>query len=153
MCGIAGFVDFKKDSGIDVLRAMTDAMLHRGPDDGGHEVYETPQAVVGFGQRRLSILVLSPLGHQPMHFEDKLVVNFNGEIYNFKEIRQELEQKGYTFKSWSDTEVILKGYDCWGMDVVQKFIGMFAIALYDKRKEKLILIRDRAGVKPLYYYW
>ena len=152
MCGIAGFVDFKKDSGIDMLRAMTDALLHRGPDDGGHEVYEASQALIGFGQRRLSILDLSPLGHQPMHFGD-LTVNFNGEIYNFKEIRQELEEKGYTFKSWSDTEVILKGYDCWGMDVVQKFIGMFAIALYDRKKEKLILIRDRAGVKPLYYYW
>jgi asparagine synthase (glutamine-hydrolysing) len=151
MCGIAGFVDFKKDSGTEVLRSMTDAMLHRGPDDGGWEVYEAPQAVIGFGQRRLSILDLSPLGHQPMHFGD-LIVNFNGEIYNFKEIRQELEEKGYSFSSWSDTEVILKGYHCWGLDVVQKFIGMFAIALYDKQKEQVILIRDRAGIKPLYYY-
>jgi len=152
MCGITGFVDFKKSSGADLLRSMTDAMLHRGPDDGGHEVYEASQASIGFGQRRLSILDLSPLGHQPMHFGD-LIVNFNGEIYNFKEIRKELEEKGYTFNSWSDTEVILKGYHCWGMEVVQKFIGMFAIALYDRSKEKLILIRDRAGVKPLYYYW
>ena len=151
MCGIAGFVDFKKDSGTEVLRSMTDAMLHRGPDDGGWEVYEAPQAVIGFGQRRLSILDLSPLGHQPMHFGD-LIVNFNGEIYNFKEIRQELVEKGYSFTSWSDTEVILKGYHCWGLDVVQKFIGMFAIALYDKQKEQVILIRDRAGIKPLYYY-
>jgi asparagine synthase (glutamine-hydrolysing) len=152
MCGITGFVDFKKNTDIDLLRAMTDAMLHRGPDDGGHEVYEAPQALIGFGQRRLSILDLSPLGHQPMHFGD-LIVNFNGEIYNFKEIRKELEERGYSFNSWSDTEVILKGYHCWGMDVVQKFIGMYAIALYDKQKEQLILIRDRAGVKPLYYYW
>jgi asparagine synthase (glutamine-hydrolysing) len=87
-----------------------------------------------------------------MHFGN-LVVNFNGEIYNFKEIRKELEEKGYSFDSWSDTEVILKGYDCWGLDVLQKFIGMFAIALYDKKKEQVILIRDRAGIKPLYYYW
>ena len=87
MCGIAGFVDYKKSSGTDLLRSMTDALLHRGPDDGGHEVYETSQASIGFGQRRLSILDLSPLGHQPMHFGD-LIVNFNGEIYNFKEIRQ-----------------------------------------------------------------
>jgi len=86
-----------------------------------------------------------------MHFGD-LIVNFNGEIYNFKEIRQELVEKGYSFTSWSDTEVILKGYHCWGLDVVQKFIGMFAIALYDKQKEQVILIRDRAGIKPLYYY-
>jgi len=152
MCGIAGFVDFGKNTGIEVLRRMTDAMLHRGPDDGGHEVYETPGAVIGFGQRRLSILDLSPLGHQPMHFGD-LIVNFNGEIYNFKEIRKELEEKGYSFTSWSDTEVILKGYHCWGLGVLDKFIGMFAIALYDKQKEQMILIRDRAGVKPLYYYW
>jgi asparagine synthase (glutamine-hydrolysing) len=151
MCGIAGFVDFKKNSTVELLRSMTDAMLHRGPDDGGHEVYEAPQALIGFGQRRLSILDLSPLGHQPMHFGD-LIVNFNGEIYNFKEIRRELVEKGYSFDSWSDTEVILKGYHCWGMDVVQKFVGMFAIALYDRTKEKLILIRDRAGIKPLYYF-
>ena len=119
MCGITGFVDFKKRTNIDVLRKMSDAMLHRGPDDGGCEVYEAADAAIGFGQRRLSILDLSPLGHQPMHFGD-LIVNFNGEIYNFKEIRKELEEKGYTFNSWSDTEVILKGYDCWGIDVVQK---------------------------------
>ena len=126
-------------------------MLHRGPDDGGHEIYDEPHASIGFGQRRLAILDLSPLGHQPMHFGD-LIVNFNGEIYNFKEIRKELEEKGYSFNSWSDTEVILKGYHCWGMDVVQKFIGMFAFVLYDRQKEELFFVRDRAGVKPLYYY-
>ncbi len=158
MCGIAGFIDFRKNSGPDVLRRMTDAMTHRGPDDAGYEVYEapgvfheSPGAFIGFGQRRLSILDLSPLGHQPMHFGD-LIVDFNGEIYNFKEIRKELEEKGYTFTSWSDTEVILKGYHCWGMEVVQKFIGMYAIALYDKIQEKVMLIRDRAGVKPLYFF-
>ena len=152
MCGIAGFVDFQKNTSPELLKKMTDSMEHRGPDDAGHEVYEAPGVTIGFGQRRLSILDLSPLGHQPMHFGD-LIVNFNGEIYNFKEIRKELEEKGYSFTSWSDTEVILKGYHCWGLDVLHKFIGMFAIALYDKQKEQLILIRDRAGVKPLYYYW
>ncbi len=152
MCGIAGFIDFKKSSDIDIVRKMTDAMDHRGPDDAGYEVYEARQALIGFGQRRLSILDLSPLGHQPMHFND-YIVNFNGEIYNFKEVRQELIDRGYSFNSWSDTEVILKGYHCWGLDVVHKFIGMFAIALYDKQKEQVIFIRDRAGVKPLYYYW
>src|SRR4051812_49921061 len=121
MCGIAGFVDFSKASGKDVLQRMTDALSHRGPDDSGYEVYEHDAASIGFGQRRLSILDLSPLGHQPMHFNG-LTVNFNGEIYNFKEIRKELEAKGYTFQSWSDTEVILKGYDCWGLEVLQKFI-------------------------------
>lgn len=151
MCGIAGFIDFKKASGTEVLRSMTDALTHRGPDDAGHEVYEAREATIGLGQRRLSILDLSPLGHQPMHFEH-LTVDFNGEIYNFKEVRKELEEKGYTFSSWSDTEVILKGYHCWGLQVVQKFIGMFAIALYDRSKQQVIFIRDRAGVKPLYYY-
>lgn len=171
MCGIAGFIDFRRNTGIEVLKDMTDALTHRGPDDSGYEVYDAPGAAVGFGQRRLSILDLSPLGHQPMHFSrgeggangrwaggggteryGDLIVNFNGEIYNFKEIREELIARGYSFASWSDTEVILKGYDCWGMDVVQKFVGMFAIALYDKRADKVLLIRDRAGVKPLYYF-
>ena len=94
MCGIAGFIDFKKTSGEEVLKRMTNAMSHRGPDDSGYEMYETTNAQIGFGQRRLSILDLSPLGHQPMHFNE-VVVNFNGEIYNFKEVRQELEEKGY----------------------------------------------------------
>src|SRR4051812_4895854 len=152
MCGIAGFIDFTKNTSEAVLQKMTNAMTHRGPDDAGYEVYESGKATIGFGQRRLSILDLSPLGHQPMHYKD-LIVDFNGEIYNFKEIRKELEDKGYSFISWSDTEVILKGYECWGLDVVNKFIGMFAIALYDKQKEQVIFIRDRAGVKPLYYYW
>src|SRR5688572_22921221 len=152
MCGIAGFIDFKNRTDEAMLRQMTDALKHRGPDDAGYEVYHAAQASIGFGQRRLSVLDLSPLGHQPMHFND-FIVNFNGEIYNFKEIRKELEDKGYSFKSWSDTEVILKGYDCWGLDVVNKFVGMFAIALYDKKKEEVIFIRDRAGVKPFYYYW
>src|SRR2546423_10547547 len=152
MCGIAGFIDFNKNSGAETLKKMTDAMVHRGPDDSGYEVYDSPYAKIGLGQRRLSIIELSPLGHQPMSFED-LVVNFNGEMYNFKEVRKELEDKGYSFNSWSDTEVILKAYHCWGLDMLQKFVGMFAISLYDKRREELILIRDRAGVTPLYYYW
>ena len=152
MCGIAGFIDFNRNTSTDVLKKMTDALQHRGPDDSGYEVYENPAAFIGFGQRRLSILDLSPLGHQPMHFNE-ITVNFNGEIYNFKEIRKELEEKGYSFNSWSDTEVILKGYHCWGLDVVKKFIGMFAILLYDRPKNKVFFIRDRAGVKPLYYYW
>ncbi len=152
MCGIAGYIDFNKRTGMDLLRDMTDALHHRGPDDAGYEVFDSPTAEIGFGQRRLSILDLSPLGHQPMPFEN-LVINFNGEIYNFKEIKVELEAAGYTFKSGSDTEVILKGYHHWGIAVVDKLIGMFAIALYDKAKEEVILLRDRAGVKPLYYYW
>ena len=151
MCGITGFVDYKKNTSAEVLKQMTDAMIHRGPDDAGYEIYDAGNATIGFGQRRLSIIELSALGHQPMHFEN-LSVNFNGEIYNFKEVKKELEEKGYSFDSWSDTEVILKGYHCWGIEVLQKFVGMFAMALYDKQKDQLILIRDRAGVKPLYYF-
>ncbi len=152
MCGIAGFIDYRRDTSLPVLKAMTDAMAHRGPDDAGYEIYDTPEASIGFGQRRLSILDLSPLGHQPMHAHN-LVINFNGEVYNFKEIRKELEEKGYSFQSWSDTEVIIKGYHCWGIEVVNKLRGMFAIAIFDKQKEEVVFIRDRAGVKPLYYYW
>lgn len=151
MCGIAGFVDFRKSTDPKLLNAMTDALTHRGPDDAGYDVFDNSYASIGFGQRRLSILDLSALGHQPMHYQH-LVVNFNGEIYNFKEIRKELEEKGYSFVSWSDTEVIIKGYHCWGLDVLQKFTGMFAISMYDKQKDQVILMRDRAGVKPLYYY-
>lgn len=152
MCGIAGFIDFNKNTSREVLVQMTEAMHHRGPDDAGFEVYDSPHATIGFGQKRLSILDLSPLGHQPMHHE-KLIVDFNGEIYNFKEVRQELIEAGHSFYSESDTEVILKGYRHWGIDIVHRFIGMFAIALYDTEAQKVIFIRDRAGVKPLYYYW
>ncbi len=152
MCGIAGFIDYNKRSDVEILKKMTDAMLHRGPDDAGYEVYDTPNAQIGFGQRRLSIMDLSPLGHQPMHFEH-LSIDFNGEIYNFKEIREELIEAGYKFKSDCDTEVILKAFDCWGMDSVHKFIGMFAYVIYDKKAEKVYAVRDRAGVKPLYWYW
>lgn len=152
MCGIAGFCDFKKNSGTDVLQRMTDALTHRGPNDAGYDVFDTAGATVGLGQRRLSILDLSSAGHQPMQFEHLSIV-FNGEVYNFKEIRAELEQKGYTFHSWSDTEVILKGYHCWGDLVVHKLIGMFVYVILDSKKQELTVCRDRAGVKPLYYYW
>lgn len=152
MCGIAGFCDFKKSADEQLLRRMTDALVHRGPDDHGCEVTTINNTRIGLGQRRLSILDLSMKGHQPMHF-DQLSIIFNGEIYNFKSIRKELEQKGYQFNSGSDTEVILKGYHCWGIRVVDKFIGMFAIAILDRNKDEMILIRDRTGVKPLYYYW
>lgn len=152
MCGIAGFIDFSKKAGLPVLKDMTDALLHRGPDDGGYEVYTHPEAYVGLGQRRLSILDLSSGGHQPMHFKQYTMV-FNGEIYNFKEIRRELENVGYTFLSSSDTEVLIKGYDHWKEKIVDHCIGMFVFVIYDKQEEKIVICRDRAGVKPLYYYW
>ncbi|QEH42587.1 asparagine synthase (glutamine-hydrolyzing) [Chitinophaga sp. XS-30] len=152
MCGIAGFIDFTKKTDAGILRRMTDAMLHRGPDDAGYETYEDASAVIGLGQRRLSIQDLSASGHQPMHFRHYSII-FNGEVYNFKSIRKELEELGYTFQSGSDTEVLLKGYDAWGEAILDRCIGMFAFVIYDREKRSLLLCRDRAGVKPLYYYW
>ncbi len=152
MCGIAGFIDFSQKSGQDTLQKMTDVLLHRGPNDAGYECYGGEGAVIGLGQRRLSILDLSSSGHQPMHFKQYSMV-FNGEIYNFKEIRKELEAKGYTFSSGTDTEVLLKGFDCWQEKVMDKCIGMFAFVIYDEQKGEVFVCRDRAGVKPLYYYW
>ena len=151
MCGIAGFCDFNKKSDKQTLVKMTDVLHHRGPDDSGYCFYNNEFAGIGLGHRRLSILDLSSHGHQPMAFENYEVV-YNGEVYNFKEIRVELEEYGYSFESDSDTEVILKAYHKWGIQAVDRFTGMFAIAIYDNKKDKLILIRDRAGVKPLYYY-
>jgi len=152
MCGIAGFCDFDKKSDKRTLQNMTEALHHRGPDDSGYNFYKNQYANIGLGHRRLSILDLSTHGHQPMLFENYEVL-YNGEVYNFKEIRVELEKYNYTFESDSDTEVILKAYYEWGIKAVERFNGMFAIAIYDKKEQKLILIRDRAGVKPYYYYF
>ncbi len=151
MCGIAGFCDYTKSLKVEDLKAMTDTIPHRGPDSDGAEILQHENALVGMGHRRLSILDLSPLGFQPMHFEDLTIV-FNGEVYNFHEVKEELEALGHQFKSHSDTEVILVAYKEWGMASLEKFIGMFAYALYDASKEKLFLVRDRVGVKPLYVY-
>jgi asparagine synthase (glutamine-hydrolysing) len=151
MCGIAGFCDFTKKLDKNILIKMTDILHHRGSDDSGYIFYKTNDANIGLGHRRLSILDLSNHGHQPMKYES-LNIAYNGEIYNFKEIRVELEKYNYIFESENDTEVILKAYHKWGIKAVDKFNGMFAIAIYDIEKEKLIFIRDRAGVKPFYYY-
>jgi asparagine synthase (glutamine-hydrolysing) len=152
MCGITGFIDFTHTSNLSILTVMADTLIHRGPDDSGYELIKTDQAMIGLGQRRLSILDLSALGRQPMEFEQLMLV-LNGEIYNFMEIRSELEAFGYAFSSSSDTEVVLKAYHKWGVDCVQRFIGMFAFVVYDRQARKVILIRDRAGVKPLYWYF
>ena len=152
MCGIVGFCDFSKKSDKQTLVNMIDILHHRGPDDSGYSFYENEYANIGLGHRRLSILDLSTHGHQPMNFEELEIV-YNGEVYNFHEIAKELEDYGYTFESHSDTEVIIKAYHKWGIKAVDKFIGMFAIVIYDKELQKLIIIRDRAGVKPFHYYW
>ncbi len=154
MCGITGFIDFNKKITKNQLVTACDSIKHRGPDDVGTTFFETPEAFIGLGHRRLAILDLSPLGHQPMFSEDKsVVIIFNGEIYNFEEIRISLQNKGQIFKSNSDTEVILKAYQQFGLSCLQNFIGMFSIVIYDVNLQNVFLIRDRAGVKPLYYYF
>ncbi|MDB5945828.1 MAG: Asparagine synthetase, partial [Ramlibacter sp.] len=154
MCGIAGalatasgteFRDLEHNVG-----AMVRAIRHRGPDDFG--VHSEKQ--VALGHARLSIIDLSVAAHQPMlSLDGRLRVVFNGEIYNFKELRAELAGRGYVFRSHSDTEVILHGYHHWGRDVFARLRGMFAIAIWDDRHNQLILARDRLGKKPLFYAW
>lgn len=148
MCGINGFLgnDTKR------IRAMNKVLQHRGPDDSG--VYTDKH--VSLGHVRLSIIDLSKLGHQPMfytHNKRTAGIVFNGEIYNFQEIKSQLEYKGYRFKSHADTEVVLASYLEWGFDCVQRFNGMWAFALYDKDKQELFCSRDRTGKKPFYYYY
>lgn len=151
MCGIAGFIDFKSTTSKETLHQMVNSMQYRGPDDSGVELFEEKNALIGFGQARLSIIDLSAAGHQPMHFKHLSIV-FNGEIYNYKEIKAELIEKGRFFKTLTDTEVILQSFDQWGFKCVDRFIGMFAFVIYDRNSNKIVIFRDRAGVKPFYYY-
>ncbi len=152
MCGICGYIS-RKNISLDQLRNMNDTMYHRGPDDSGVEIYEMSGGwQVGFAQRRLSILDLSALGHQPMHSPDRRIsVVYNGEIYNYLELKEELAD--YPFRSNCDTEVIIAAYLKWGIRCVERFNGMFAIALYDRDTQEIYLIRDRIGKKPLYYWY
>jgi asparagine synthase (glutamine-hydrolysing) len=152
MCGISGFVDFTKKTERVVLEKMNRMLNHRGPDGEGYGIYNNDSAVIGLGHRRLSIIDLTEGGSQPQTF-DSLHITFNGEIYNYAEIKKELEQKGHQFHSHSDTEVILHAYKEWGSAALQKFIGMFAFVIYDEGNQQLFACRDRAGVKPFYYYW
>ncbi|TAL59350.1 MAG: asparagine synthase (glutamine-hydrolyzing) [Bacteroidetes bacterium] len=152
MCRITGFIDFKHKRDYELeatLVRMRDTMTHGGPDDAG--TFLDTEKGIALGHRRLSIIDLSATGHQPMQFEN-LIITYNGEIYNFAEIKKELEKENYKFISTSDTEVILKAYHKWGMEAAQRFRGMWAFAIWDKKEEKLILCRDRVGVKPLYWY-
>ena len=150
MCGICGFFS-KQNITIEDLTQMNNMMLHRGPDDGGVEIYPAKDGyAIGLAQRRLSILDLSELGHQPMHSADKRIsVVYNGEIYNFQQLKEEL--KDYPFRSNCDTEVIIAAYLKWGIECVEHFNGMFAICIYDRVDDSVYLIRDRIGKKPLYY--
>lgn len=153
MCGIVGFISHKHFASYkNRLAQAASSLSHRGPDDSGIFFDET--CGLGLAHRRLSVIDLSQAGHQPMPSEDGQVhIDYNGEVYNFREIRDTLEKLGHRFQSATDTEVILKAYLQWGVDCVQKFVGMFALALWDKRTRHLILVRDRLGIKPLYYYF
>lgn len=148
MCGISGIIN-KLNQAVEhqTIQAFNDIISHRGPDDEGFYFYES----LALGHRRLSILDLSISGHQPMHYHDRYTIVFNGEVYNYLEIRDELVLNGYTFASATDTEVILAAYDCWGEACVEKFNGMWAFALLDRQQHTLFCSRDRFGVKPFYY--
>ncbi len=155
MCGFTGFIDKRRMRTADEIRQicnnMSEQLQHRGPDDDG--VWIDTQHGIALGHRRLSIIDLSPSGHQPMTTESgRMVIAYNGEIYNFPEIRKELERKGHKFYGTSDTEVILAACEEWGVEqAVRHFIGMFAFALWDRKQAKLWLVRDRMGIKPLYW--
>lgn len=154
MCGIAGaLVTHSSDSSIDLISLvgrMVHAIHHRGPDNNGVHV----KSGVGLGHARLSVIDLTEAGHQPMiTSDDQVMLVFNGEIYNFKELRTELAKEGYHFRSHTDTEVILNGYHRWGIEIFTRLRGMFAIAIWDGRSDELILARDRVGKKPLFYAW
>lgn len=152
MCGICGYLS-DKNILTEALREMNDTMYHRGPDDSGVWEEHSPRGAIGLAQRRLSIFDLSYAGHQPMLSHDKKIITvYNGEIYNYRELRKELEQTGYRFHSECDTEVMIAAYQEWGYSCFARFNGMFAIALYERESGRLILARDRMGKKPLYYY-
>lgn len=179
MCGISGIFQMGGLQGVDplLLSRMTDLIRHRGPDDEGFVLWQgnklisysgpdstpevqalypdistAPHTRLGMGFRRLSILELSVCGHQPMVWQEAgLAISFNGEIYNYLELMQELKDQGYTFSGHSDTELILKAYQHWGETCVTRFVGMWAFALWDNKKQMLLMSRDRFGIKPLYY--
>jgi asparagine synthase (glutamine-hydrolysing) len=152
MCGIAGFFDRNKFSSESILMNMIDTLIHRGPDGKGTFINEEEIGTVGLGHRRLSIIDLTETGTQPMNY-NHLWITFNGEIYNYQSIRKELTQLGHKFYGNSDTEVILHAYEEWGVSCANRFNGMYAFVIYDSKAKKIIAFRDRAGVKPFFYYW
>ena len=151
MCGIAGIYNLNSEPvSQELLKQMCDIMRHRGPDDEGYYVDDS----IGFGHRRLSIIDLSSAGHQPMcNDDDTIWIVYNGEVYNYLELHEELIKKGYSFKTETDTEVIIKAYEEWDTACLDKFNRMFAFAIWDKRKKRLFCARDRFGIKPFYYYF
>ena len=153
MCGIAGFIS--KNSFHRLEASLPESLLtlsHRGPNDSG--LFFDEKYGIGLGHRRLSVIDLSPAGRQPMVGDDGRVrIVYNGEVYNFKEIRKTLKEKGHAFRTGTDTEVVLKAYYQWGIDCLKRFRGMFALSLWDEKEECLFLARDRLGIKPLFYYY
>jgi asparagine synthase (glutamine-hydrolysing) len=150
MCGINGILHLQSQKKVDksVLTKMRDALEHRGPDDKGLFVENN----IGFGHRRLSILDVTSAGHQPFLSEDgRYVMVYNGEIYNFRDFYSELKSHGFDIKTHSDTEVLMKLFQLYGLEMLNRLNGMFAFAIWDKKERKLVLVRDRMGVKPLYY--
>ena len=147
MCGICGFLQSNRSADKNVLKVMNDQIIHRGPDDEGYYF----NGRVGLAARRLSIIDLKT-GHQPLPSHSKNCwITYNGEVYNFQELREDLISRGYKFRSRSDTEVIVNMYEEFGTEFVKKLRGMFAIGIYDIKNDKLILARDHIGIKPLHY--
>ena len=152
MCGIAGIISGNRSNvSEEQLKRMTDSLHHRGPEGDGFYINETGK--VGFGHRRLSIIDLSNAGAQPMQYANRFTITYNGEIYNYKEIKRELQKQGFTFISSSDTEVILAAYAYYGKQCLQHFDGMFAFAIWDEQEQQLFCARDRFGEKPFYFHY
>jgi asparagine synthase (glutamine-hydrolysing) len=149
MCGITAIFDATDGNLRPLVETMTSTLRHRGPDDA--DIWQSEGGPVALGHRRLSIIDLSPLGRNPMAYQDRYWITFNGEIYNFRVLRNELEHVGYRFRSQTDTEVILAAYDHWGAECLLRFVGMFAFVLWDVARGEMFLARDRVGKKPLYY--
>lgn len=151
MCGIAGIWNWNEPlMAKNNIKNMTDVIAHRGPD--GEGFWHSNDNCLSLGHRRLSIIDLSAKGNQPMHYLNKYVITFNGEIYNYVELQEVLKNKGYTFESQSDTEVVMAAFDHWGTECLKQFDGMFAFAIYNKEKDELFCARDRFGEKPFFYY-
>jgi asparagine synthase (glutamine-hydrolysing) len=151
MCGIAGIISSEKNFVLtERLKQMINALAHRGPD--GEGTWMNKSGEMGFGHRRLSIIDLSEAGHQPMNYIDRYTIIHNGEIYNYVELKEALQKKGYSFRSKTDTEVIAASYDCWKDECVDHFDGMFAFAIWDENKKELFAARDRFGEKPFFYF-
>jgi asparagine synthase (glutamine-hydrolysing) len=152
MCGITGFIDFNNVSSKKDLESMSDTLAHRGPDASGIYFKSNNDFVIGLAHKRLSIIDINPCSNQPMAYKN-FVITFNGEIYNYQEIKKELAKAGHSFLTHSDTEVILHAYEEYGIDCVKRFIGMFAFVIFDDVKQEVIFCVDRLGVKSVYYYW